>query len=336
MVRDVNIYYYLKKPTLLFIILTLLLVVLLKLFDITTVDTLITLMSFISFAASLNIIMGFAGYVDFGHAVFIGISGYTYVLAVWYYSPLNALQHMGWGLGAFTLAVIAGLVSALIAGLVGFAVLKLRGAYFAIATLGLSFAALYIIKSTVPALEPTQFYAAEVILPYHAIIPKMYVFNAMLIATAFVLIVNYVIRNSKFGVGLLAIKEDEDAAEDIGVPTVKYKILAYLLSAFFAGLVGALISLNRGGVDETAFSLAHSIDMIVMLVIGGLGSVFGTMLGAYIYYWLYDTLLVKFPGINLIILGIIVMLIVLFAPDGIVGLFKEYKIAGKRLRELLE
>ncbi len=336
MAYEIRIIDYFKRPTLLFIILTIVAIIVLKITNVLTTDTLIILMSFIGFAASLNIIMGFAGYVDFGHAVFIGISGYTYALLVWYFQPLNTLQHSGWGLGAFALAVIAGLVSAAVAALVGIPVLKLRGAYFAIATLGLDFAALYIIKSTVPALEPTQFYAAEIILPARAIVPKAYVFNAMLLATATVLIANYIIRNSKFGAGLIAIKEDEDAAEDIGVPTTKYKILAYALGAFFAGLIGALISVNRGGVDETSFSIAHSIDMIVMLIIGGLGSVFGTLLGAYIYYWLYDTLLVKFPGINLIILGVIVAVLVLFAPDGIVGILRRYRIAGVRLRDVLE
>jgi len=293
-------------------------------------------MSFIGYAASLNIIMGFAGYVDFGHTVFIGISGYIYALTVWYYPPLNMLQHSGWGLGAFTLAVVSGLVSAIVATLVGFAVLKLRGAYFAIATLGLNFAALYIVKSTIPALEPTKFFAAEIILPYQAIIPKAYVFNAMLIATAFALIASYITRDSRFGIGLLAIKEDEDAAESIGVPTVKYKIIAYALSAFFTGLIGALACLNRGGVDGTAFSMTHSIDMIVMIIIGGLGSVFGSMLGAYIYYWLYDTLLTTFPGINLIILGTVVAIIILFVPEGIVGWLRKYKVKNIYLRDILE
>ena len=336
MINAKELYRYIKRPTLIFIIVTIIMIPLLKIFNIFTTDTLIILMSFIGYAASLNIIMGFVGYVDFGHSVFIGISGYAYTLLIWYYGPLNILQHSAWGVGAFMLATLTGLISAFIAVLVGIPVLKLRGAYFAIATLGLDFAALYVVKSIIPALEPTKFMAAEIILERNMIIPKNYIFNAVLIAVAFTLLANYIISNSRFGVGLIAIREDEDAAEDIGVPTTKYKIIAYALSAFFTGLLGSLISLNSGGVNEYAFSLSHSIDMIVMLVIGGLGSIFGAMLGGYIYYWLYDMLLVRFPGINLIILGIIVAAVILFAPEGIIGIIKKYKIAGIRLRDLIE
>lgn len=333
---QVNVYEYLKRPTLLFIIFTIIAIILLKVLNIFTTDTLIIFMGFIGYAASLNIIMGFAGYVDFGHAVFVGLSGYIYVLLIWYFEPINFLQHSAFGLGAFLVAIVAGLLAALIAVLVGYPVLRLRGAYFAIATLGLDFAALYIIKSTVPALEPTQFMAAEIVLQRNMIVPKEYIFNAVLLAVVLVLFANYIISNSKFGVGLTAIREDEDAAEDIGVPTTKYKVMAYALSAFFTGLIGSLILLNRGGVNEGAFSVAHSIDMIVMLVIGGLGSVFGSLLGAYIYYGLYDLLLIKFPGINLIILGVIVAVIVLFAPEGIVGIIKKYSIKNIRLRDVIE
>lgn len=336
MAYKINLSYHLKRPTLLFIILTIIIVPILKLLNIFTTDTLIIMMSFIGYAAALNIIMGFTGYVDFGHTVFIGISGYTYVLLIWYLEPFNILQHFGSGIGALILAILAGLVSAVVAVLVGYPVLKLRGAYFAIATLGLDFAALYIVKSTVPALNPSQFMAAEIVLRRDLIVPKSMIFNAVLVAVSLTLLANYIISKSRFGIGLVAIREDEDAAEDIGVPTTKYKIIAYSLSAFFTGLIGSLMILNSGGVNEGAFHISHSIDMIVMLVIGGLGSVFGSILGGYIYYWLYDTLLVKFPGINLIILGIIVIIIVLFAPEGITGIISKYKIKNIKLRDLID
>jgi len=311
-------------------------IVIARIAGLTTLDTLILLMAFLGMAASLNIIMGFAGYVSFGHAVFLGIGGYTYVLLVYFFSPLNSLQHAAGGIGAFMVAIIAGLICAIVAASVGAAVLRLRGAFFAIATLGLNFAVLYIVKGIVPTLNPEQFFAAQVILPARALVHKSLIFNAMVITLTVILLTNYIIKKSRFGMGLIAIKEDEDAAEVLGVPTFKYKTLAFAVSAFFTGIIGALISLNGGGVDEAIFRVGHTIDMIVMIVIGGLGTALGPLVGGLIYYWLYDLLLVHYPGINLMILGVLVALIVLFAPEGVIGILRKYSIGKVKLKDVLE
>ncbi len=307
-----------------------------RVLHLTTLDTLMTIMYFMGIALSLNIIMGFAGYVSFGHAVFLGLGGYVYILLVYFLEPLNQLQRAGFGIGALLVSVIAGLAAAALAATVGAAVLRLRGAFFAIATIGLDFTILYLMKAIVPELNPDQFFGGQVILPADRIVDKETIFNAFFIATVVLIAVNYYIRKSPFGMGLTAIKEDEDAAEVLGVPTTLFKILAFSLAAFFTGMIGALFSLNGGGVDETLFGLNHSIDMIVMIVIGGLGTVLGPIIGSLIYYELYDLLLVHYPGVNLIILGVIVAIMVLFFPEGLIGILRRYKIGNVRLRDILE
>ncbi len=325
-----------RSVTLGIIVAVVLAILVARVLHLTTLDTLMTIMYFMGIALSLNIIMGFAGYVSFGHAVFLGLGGYVYILLVYFFDPLNQLQRAGFGIGALLVSVIAGLTAAALAATVGAAVLRLRGAFFAIATIGLDFTILYLMKAIVPELNPDQFFGGQVILPADRIVDKETIFNAFFIATVVLIAVNYYIRKSPFGMGLTAIKEDEDAAEVLGVPTTLFKILAFSLAAFFTGMIGALFSLNGGGVDETLFGLNHSIDMIVMIVIGGLGTVLGPIVGSLIYYELYDLLLVHYPGVNLIILGVIVAIMVLFFPEGLIGILRRYRIGKVRLRDILE
>ena len=331
-----NILEYAKRPTPITIILLIIAFIFMRLLGVSTIDTLILSMYFITIAASLNIIMGFAGYVSFGQCVFLGVGGYIYALTIYYVSFFNALQKVGGGLGIIAVGLIASCIAALIAAGTGAAVLRLRGAFFAIATIGLDLAIMYIILGLVPFINPTQFYGAQIILPSRCLVDNSIIFNAMLISMGVAVIINYIIRRSKFGIGLIAIKEDEDAAEAMGVPTTKYKLVAFTVSAFLTSLAGAVFYLDGGGVSVLAFDLSHTIDMIVMIVIGGLGTVLGPLIGGLIYFWLYDTLLKQYPGINLIILGIIVAAVILFAPEGIVGLLRKYKVGKVRLRDILE
>ncbi len=326
---------YIGKPTPILILALTITVVFARIFNVATLDTLVIFTYFITIAASLNIIMGFAGYVSFGQCVFLGIGAYIYALSIYYVPWMNTLQKIG-GEGIIIVGLFASSIAALVAAVVGAVVLRLRGAFFAIATIGLDFAAMYIVMGIVPFINPEQFYGAQVILPSHCLVDKSATFTAMLITMITVLVTNYLIKRSKFGMGLVSIREDEDAAEVMGVPTARYKTLAYTVSALFTALAGAIFYLNGGGVYSEAFDLAHTVDMIVMIVIGGLGTVLGPLIGGVIYYWLYDTLLIHYPGVNLIILGIIVALIILFAPEGVVGILRKYEVRGVRLREILE
>jgi branched-chain amino acid transport system permease protein len=141
-----------------------------------------------------------------------------------------------------------------------------------------------------------------------------------------VVLVSYLVRTSKFGLGLLAIREDEDAAEAIGVVAPNAKTWAYVLSAFFPGMIGVVFFFKNGYVEPIpAFPLHLSIEMIVMVMLGGQGTVLGPVLGAGGYIGLRGFLLVSalFKNIQMVVAGVFLLVIVLFIPAGVIGWVRE-------------
>jgi branched-chain amino acid transport system permease protein len=137
-----------------------------------------------------------------------------------------------------------------------------------------------------------------------------------------VILTSYFVRTSKFGLGLLAIREDEDAAEVIGVVAPSAKTWAYVLSAFFPGLIGVLFFFKNGNVEPLpAFPLHLSIEMIVMVMMGGQGTVFGPIIGAAGYQRIRGYLVTSpvFKNIQLAVAGVVLLVIVLFVPAGLIG-----------------
>ena len=276
-----------------------------------------TTLMYIALAISLNILMGFTGYVSFGHVVFFGIGGYITFALLYYYK-----------ISLFLALILAGIFAALIAALLGSVVLNLRGAYFAIATIGINEA----IKSLVNNLE---FLGGAEGLYFNMKIYKSYggpqnalwlSFYLLGIITIVVLIISYLIKHSKFGLGLFAIREDEDAASTLGVNTKLFKTIAFMISAFFPAVVGGIFFFKNGSIDPgSAFSLTKSVEMIFMVMLGGIGTILGPVLGAITYDKIKETLLVSeaFKNLHLTISGIILLLIVLFVPEGIIGFLRR-------------
>ena len=280
-------------------------------------ETAFTVLSAVALASSLNILLGYTGYVSFGHVVFFGFGGY-----VGFYT-INAL---GWNLW---LALLAGGVAAgLLAYLVGVGILRLRGAYFALATIGINEAVRAFINNFKPFGGPTGMTLNFSV--YKAYGGAMHaleiVFYVMVGLTLLVTLLSYWVRTSKFGLGLLAIREDEDAAEVMGVVTPAAKNWAFVLSAIIPGMVGALYFFKNGTIEPgLAFPLRTSIEMIVMIMLGGQGTVLGPIVGAAGYEVLRDYLLVSpvFKNIQLAISGVLLLLIVLFIPRGLVGWLRQ-------------
>jgi len=276
-------------------------------------ETAFTLFMFIALASSLNILLGYTGYVSFGHIVFFGLGGYFgfYLLS----------QH-NWSLLPASLA--GGAISALIAGLLGLAILRLRGAYFALATIGINEAARAFVDNFSPFGGATgmfvQFSAYE---PYGGAGPALWTtFTYLWLITIAVLLVSYLVKHSRFGLGLLAIREDEDAAMVMGVKAPRAKTIAYMLSAFAPGVIGTLYFFKNGNVEPgDAFQLHMSIEMLVMVMLGGMGTVSGPLVGAVTYVGLRGYLLTSpiFKSLHLAVAGLILLLIVLFVPAGAVG-----------------
>ncbi len=280
-------------------------------------ETAFTVLSAIALASSLNILLGYTGYVSFGHVVFFGFGGY-----VGFYT-INAL---GWSLW---LALLAGGLSAgLLAYLLGVGILRLRGAYFALATIGINEAVRAFINNFRPFGGPTGMTLNFSV--YKAYGGAMHalelVFYIMVALTLLVTLISYWVRTSKFGLGLLAIREDEDAAEVMGVVTPVAKNWAFVLSAIVPGMVGALYFFKNGTIEPgLAFPLHTSIEMIVMIMLGGQGTVLGPIVGAGGYEMLRDYLLVSplFKNLQLAISGVLLLLIVLFIPRGLVGWLRQ-------------
>jgi branched-chain amino acid transport system permease protein len=293
----------------------------------TTRETAFTLLMFIALASSLNILLGYTGYVSFGHIVFFGLGGYFgfYLLS----------QH-NWGL--LPAALAGGVVSALIAGLLGLAILRLRGAYFALATIGINEAARAFVDNFSPFGGATgMFVNFSAYKAYGGAGPALwYTFTCLWVVTMAVLLVSYLVKHSRFGLGLMAIREDEDAAMVMGVKAPRAKTIAFMLSAFAPGMIGVLYFFKNGNVEPgDAFQLHMSIEMLVMVMLGGMGTVSGPLLGAVTYEGLKGYLLTSpiFKSLHLAVAGIILLLIILFVPAGAVGWVRSRL---PRLRRALE
>ena len=281
----------------------------------------------IALASSLNILLGYTGYVSFGHIVFYGFGGYV---------GFFFITAVGWSLWP---AMLAGGISAgLLAYLLGKAVLRLRGAYFALATIGVNEAMRAFINNFEPFGGPVgmtmnfsvyQDYGG----PLEALSMAFY---GMAGITALVIITSYLVRSSKFGLGLLAIREDEDAAEVMGVIAPNAKTWAYVLSAIFPGIIGVLFFFKQGNVEpQPAFLLHTSIEWLVMVMLGGQGTVLGPMLGAFGYQQMRGYLLTNdfFKNIQLSVSGGLLLVVVLFVPAGVIGWIRQ---RFPRLRRILQ
>jgi branched-chain amino acid transport system permease protein len=286
-----------------------------------------TILKAVALASSLNILLGYTGYVNFGHIVFFGIGGYVgfYLLSV-HSLPLYVAVPMG--------ALSAGLLALLL----GRAILRLRGAYFALATIGINEAARAFIKNFEPFGGPTGMSLNfRVYRSYGGPDQALWTaFAALAVLTLLITLVSFLVKSSRFGLGLMAIRENEDTAEVMGVVTPSAKTWAYVLSALFPGMVGVLFFFKNGNIEPPdAFNLHQSIESIVMIMLGGYGTVLGPLLGATLYQRLRGVLLVSplFKNIQLAVAGILLLAIILFVPAGVVGWLRG---RVPRLRRVLE
>lgn len=282
-----------------------------------TREVIFTMLLSVVLASSLNIILGYTGYVSFGNVVFFGLGGYV---------GLFVMTAYGWSLW---FAMIAGGVAAgLLAFLLGKAILRLRGAYFALATIGINEAMRAFINNFPPFGGPTGLSLNfQVYNDYGGAAQALWLAYYLLVALAILtILMSFVVKSSKFGLGLMAIREDEDAAEIMGVTTPNAKTWAYVLSAIMPGIVGVLFFFKNGNIEPPdAFRLTFSIEMIVMVMLGGQGTVLGPVLGAVGYQRLRGFLLTSplFKNYQLVVAGILLLLIVLFIPAGAVGWLRQ-------------
>lgn len=267
-------------------------------------------------AVSLNLIIGICGQFSLGHAGFMCIGAYSAAIMV------KSMPNMG----GFAIGIVIGLIiSAIAALIVSIPTLRLRGDYLAIATLGFS----EIIRIVVLNMEITNGAAGITGIPQLTSWPLLFIVMVLSI----MIVTN--LGRSRQGRACISIREDEIASEAMGVNTTKYKTLAFVIGAMLASVAGALYACNFFVIQPDLFNFNKSIDILVMVVFGGMGSITGSLIAA-IFIGILNTVLQSFSSIRMIIYGLALVGIMIFRPGGLLGtkeftfsaLFKRRKKKG--------
>lgn len=269
-------------------------------------------------AVSLNLINGITGQFSLGHAGFMAIGAYL-CAAITFYGHAAALQNFSFlplsiteNLFFFFALILGGLGAALGGLLVGIPTLRLRGDYLAIATLGFG----EIVRVVVLNLD-----AVGGATGFTGISEYSNFFWISLVGVATTAAISNLVKSTR-GKALLAIREDEIAAESIGIDTSRYKILAFTLGAFFAGLAGGLFAHLMTYLHTNSFSFLKSIEIVVMIVLGGLGSITGSILAA-VALTILSELLRAVGEWRMIIYALLLIVLMIIRPQGIMGM-KEW------------
>ena len=311
-------------------------------------------------AVSMNLLNGFTGLFSLGQAGFMLLGAYTYAIftiptvadrvAVYkYYTTTAADGTVQGGLVQFALPVavaiiLAGLVAALFAFLIGLPVLRLKSDYLAIATLGFAeiIRALVQLEAFAPVTNGSQLLRG---FPYFSDTFMPFVIVGICIAVVVLLI------NSTYGRAFKAIRDDEIAAEAMGINLAHHKRMAFIISSFFAGISGALLAMYQTTVQANTFKSAMTYEILLIVVIGGIGSISGSCIGSFLFiacseWWLrfldnettIETTIGAFKvpllrtGFRMVVFSVVIMIVVLFFRRGIMG-DREISLAGlaKRL-----
>ena len=264
--------------------------------------------------SSWNVISGIAGYVSFGHVVFWGLG--AYITAV-----LIAKLSVPW-----PAALLAGGVgTAAFAALVSYPILKLSGVYFAIAMLALAEA----VAVLVSYFRAVTGGGGGIYLRPLVGVDLAFLLMALLAIGVVVLV--YALQRTKLVQSLVAINNNELASESLGIPTTRRKTQALIFSAFFPGIAGGIYILNTAFIDpKTAFDIGITLNIIIMTVFGGIGTVLGPVIGPVVFIALSELLWAQFPFAHRALLGIVIVLLVLFLPRGILP---SLRLVARRLRD---
>jgi branched-chain amino acid transport system permease protein len=262
------------------------------------------------------ILGGFAGYASFGHAAFIGVGAFSAGLVESQFPDLSTPLLLP--LGLVTGAACCAVLSALIA----YPILRLRGTFFAIAMLGVSHVCAEVTNNI-------DFFQGSLGLNFPQIAPASidpagFFYELYLVAGLAVLLIAWKVRYSRFGAGLLSIREDEDTARMLGVPTERYKRLAFVLSAVLTGLLGVIYGHSLGYITtDSVYRDDTNLSLIVYSLLGGMGTLFGPVIGAFSLVFITQVLLGRLLDFHLFATGLMLVLLILLAPGGVLGLLKR-------------
>jgi branched-chain amino acid transport system permease protein len=238
------------------------------------------------------------GYISLGHVVFIGMGAYVAALT-WLVMPIWAILPL------------AGFAAAVLAALVGYPCLRVRGPYFVILTFGLS----ELVKYVIVNIEAALVMSGRVLFGA----PGVETLYLMALGLAWASVITaLLVRESRFGSGLLAIRDNEEAAETIGIPISGFKAAAFVLSSIIPGMVGALIIMRSTYFEPLEiFNPQTSVLIVTMAVIGGSDGPFGPLLGVTFLVLLQEVLWANLPQLYMILVGVLLIAVVIWMPGGI-------------------
>jgi branched-chain amino acid transport system permease protein len=263
-----------------------------------------SILMYVILTVSWVIFSGPTGYISLAPAAFFGVGIYTTAI-------------IGRALPFPTVAAIGGLVSICLAILVGALTLRLRGIYFAIFTFGLVKLISHFLLFFELHMTGTRG-RIVMVLGYNTI------YYYMLGVFVLLLIITYFIRNSKYGMALLSIGQNEDAAAHTGVNVTLVKVIAFAISAFFMGTSGAVMATKWTYIDPwIAFNPFYSFMPVLMAIFGGMGQLYGPVLGSVVFTYLEEFLITKFPELYMLLFGAILVIAILYLPNGLVGLIQD-------------
>lgn len=268
---------------------------------------------FIAMASSWNILGGYTGQTSLGHAAFFGLG--------------SLATRMLWikGFPLFASILAGGGLAVAFAALIGIPAFKLKGVYFAIGTLALA----QILNITVGNVFPNIAGLPVEQLVAYELISRYYLSLGLAVTTV---LVAYFLTTSRIGLGMMAVREEEDAAESLGVSALKHKLIALLVSAFLAGLAGGVFAYYHVSYYyQFPFTPVWSFDTLTMVYIGGQGTIIGPIIGAVFFVLVRELLVLNVGEYHLIVFGVLFILVVLFLPGGLMEGWEKIQKAVKKM-----
>jgi branched-chain amino acid transport system permease protein len=279
--------------------------------DVADVRIATIVLMYVALAQGWNVLGGYAGYVNFGMVIFFGVGAYT-----------TAIGANAWHVNALTLAPVAGVAAGVAAAVIGVPTLRLRGGYFAIATFVLSIAvqALALILGITHGSQGIEVPLLSLSLDRATRLFFVLFLGLAVIAT----LVCWALEQTRWRSALVAIREDEDAAEVLGVPTTRLKAMALVIGAMIAGIAGSLYATQLFYIEPTGtFDFNISLAIVVAAVIGGSGTWLGPVIGGVVTQLLAQELFVHVAGVySQLSYGVLLVVVVLAAPRGLISIWR--------------
>jgi branched-chain amino acid transport system permease protein len=274
------------------------------------INLLVLIFLYVTLAQSWNIIAGYTGQVSLGHAAFFGLGAIT-TRFLWV-----------WGTPLLLAFPAGGIVAVIFALIIGHPALRLKGIYFAIGTLALA----QILKITVGNVLPTVADLPAAYVATYSLAPRYYL--CLVLAIIAVIAVSLLSR-SKVGLGMMAVREDEEAAKAAGINIFRQKVIAFAISCFFAGLAGGAFAFYQVSYyHDLPFNPIWTFDALLITFVGGVGTILGPIIGAFFYVIFQELFVRTFPQLHVFVFGVLFILVILLLPGGLVE-------AAARIRSLI-